>query len=87
MFEDNKGTDQTGHLHSLISTFLIRLLENIINDLASREISIFLLVSVAEQAGLNFALREILEICFLSQCPNWKTSSKCNSSKNKNNNG
>ena len=64
MFENNKGTDQTGHLHSLISTFLIRLLENIINELASREISIFLLVSVAEQAGLNLALWETPEIFF-----------------------
>ena len=46
---NSKGADPRGP----ICTFVIRLLENIISELASSEISIFQLVSVAEQAGLN----------------------------------
>ena len=46
-FATNKGADQPAHSRSLISAFVIRLLENIIYKLATREISIFLLVSVA----------------------------------------
>ena len=42
-------------LHSLISAFVIRLLESIVSRLATSGISIYLLVSVAEQAGLNLA--------------------------------
>ena len=49
----NKGTDQPTHSCSLISKFVIHLLESIISRLATSEISIFYLVSVAEQAGLN----------------------------------
>ena len=49
-FANNKGAD---HLRSLISTFIIRFLESIICKLATDENSIFQLVSVAEQAGLN----------------------------------
>ena len=40
-FVNNKGADQTLHLHSLISAFVIHLLENIISRLATCEISIF----------------------------------------------
>ena len=39
--ENNKGTDQRAHTRRLISTFVIRLLESVISQLASREISIF----------------------------------------------
>ena len=52
-FANNKGADQPAHPRSLISAFLIRLLESIISRLATSEISYFLLVSEAEQAGLN----------------------------------
>ena len=52
-FANNKGTDQTAHLHSLISAFVVRSLESITSRLATGEISIFLLVSVAEHAGLG----------------------------------
>ena len=45
---NNKGADQPAHLRSLINTFVIRLLESIISKLATRVISLFLLVSVAE---------------------------------------
>ena len=48
---NNKGADQPGHPHSLISTFVIRLLKSIISKLATSKISIFLLVSVAEETG------------------------------------
>ena len=40
-FANNKGTDQHAYLHSLISTFIIRLLESSISKLATDEISIF----------------------------------------------
>ena len=43
---------------SLISAFVIRLLESIISRLSTCEISIFYLVSGAEQAGLNLTLSE-----------------------------
>ena len=46
---NSKGTDLGGP----ICAFVIRLLESIISELASSEILIFQLVSVAEQAGLN----------------------------------
>ena len=50
-----EGTTQA-HLGSLISAFFIYVLEGNISKLATSEISIFYLVSVAEQAGLNLTL-------------------------------
>ena len=47
----NKGADQPAHPHILISAFFIR--KSIVVKLAPCKISIFKLVSVAEQAGLN----------------------------------
>ena len=55
-FANNKGADQCAHLHSLISTFVIRLLESIISKFDTSEISLFELFSVAEQTGLNLTL-------------------------------
>ena len=40
-FANNKGADQPAHPCSLISAFVIRLLESIISILATSEISIF----------------------------------------------
>ena len=40
-FANNKGADQPAHMRSLISTFVIHLLESIISRLALSEISIF----------------------------------------------
>ena len=40
-FANNKGADQSAHLRSLISTFVIRSLESIISKLATSEILIF----------------------------------------------
>ena len=38
-FANNKGADQPAHVHSLISTFVLHLLESIISILTTREIS------------------------------------------------
>ena len=40
-FANNKGADQPAHPRSLISDFVIPVLENIISRLATSEISIF----------------------------------------------
>ena len=45
-------------LRRLISTFVIHLLESTISKLASSEISIFYLVSVAEETGSSLAFSE-----------------------------
>ena len=55
---NNTGAEQPVHLHSLISAFVMRCLESIICKLATVEISIFQLVSVAEETGLKLALSE-----------------------------
>ena len=41
------------HTHSLISAFVIHLLESIISKLATTKFSIYFLVSVAEETGLS----------------------------------
>ena len=63
------GADQPAHLRSLISAFVIRFLENFICKLATGEISIFLIVSVAEENGLNLTLTETPKIDFLPTRP------------------
>ena len=55
-YANNKGADQPVHMHSLISTFVVRYLDSIIPLLAIAEISSIYLVSVAEQAGLSLSL-------------------------------
>ena len=60
-FANNTGTDQPAHLRSLISAFVIHFLESNIYTLATSTISIFYLVSVAEETGLNLALYETPE--------------------------
>ena len=57
------------HPRNLISTFVIRLLESIISRLAMSEISLFYIVSVAEQAGFNLFLSETLKTGFLESWP------------------
>ena len=52
VFANNKGADKPAHLGSLISTFVICLLESIISKLATSKVFIFLLVSVAVQKGV-----------------------------------
>ena len=68
-FVNNIGADQPVHPRSLISTFVFYFLESIISKLAMNEISIFLLVSVAEQAGLNLTLAETPKTGFLAVRP------------------
>ena len=58
VFANNKGADQSAHPRILISTFVIHSLESIISRLATSKISLFWLVSVADQAGLNLNLSE-----------------------------
>ena len=48
-FAINKGADQPAHPRILISVFVIRLLKRIISRLATSEISLFYLESVAEE--------------------------------------
>ena len=40
-FANNTGADQPAHSHSLISTFVIHVLESTISELATCEISFF----------------------------------------------
>ena len=68
-FANNKGADQPAHPHSLISAFAIKCLESIISRLATSEISIFYLVSLAEQAGLILTLSETPKTGFVASRP------------------
>ena len=68
-FANNKGADQPKLPRSLIRAFVIWLLESIISRLAMTEISIFMLVSVAQQDGLNITLSETLKTGFLVSLP------------------
>ena len=52
-FANNKGVDQPAHPRSLISAYVIHLLESSISKLATSKISLFYVVSVAEQAGFG----------------------------------
>ena len=70
-FPNNKGAVQPAHPRSLISAFVIRCLESIISRLATSVISIYLLVSVAWQAGLNLTLSETPKTDFVSSRPNY----------------
>ena len=65
-FANNTGADQPAHPRSLISAFFIRFWESIICKLASDEILIFLLVSVAEETGLKLALSDTPRTGFLA---------------------
>ena len=66
---NNTGADQPAHLRSLISTYVIRLLESIISRLATSEISIFWLVTVAEETGLKLTLSDTPKTGFLVTRP------------------
>ena len=61
MFVNKKGVYQPAHPHSLISFFVIHLLEIIISKLATSKISVFLPICVAEQAGLGKTRPETTE--------------------------
>ena len=57
------------HPCSLISTFVIRFLESTVHNLPTSEISIFQLVSVADETGLSLALSETPKTGFLATWP------------------
>ena len=59
--------DQPVHRRSLITDFVIRFVESIICKLATSEISIFWLVSVAEETGLKLALSETPKTVFVGK--------------------
>ena len=63
MHANNKGAGLYSYPRSLISAFIVRLLESIISKLASCKIS-FYLVSVAEQTGLGLTQPETRKIGF-----------------------
>ena len=52
-YVNNKGADQPAHLRSLISTFVVHCLNNIIPLVSISEISGLYLASVVGQAGLS----------------------------------
>ena len=66
-FANNKGADQPAHLRRLVSAFVIRFIESTISRLATSEISIFWLVSVAEETGLNLAFSETPKTGFVAR--------------------
>ena len=66
---NNKGADQPAHQRRLISAFVIRFLESLISKLATREISIFLLITVAEETGLKLPLSETRKTGYLATRP------------------
>ena len=68
-FANNKGADQPAHPRSLISVYVICLLKRIISRLATSEISLFYLVSVAEETGLSLALSETPKTDFVATRP------------------
>ena len=69
-FANNKGADQPAHLGSLISALVALLLESILSNLATSSISLFWLVSVAEETGLSVTLSETRRQVFSCQGPN-----------------
>ena len=59
-YANSKGADQSAHLHSLISTFVVRCLDSMICILAITKF----VGSVVEQAGLNLTWSKISEDIF-----------------------
>ena len=72
-FANNKGAYQPAYPCSLISVFVISLLESIISRLATSEILIFYLVTVAEETGLCVTLSETLKTGYLVTRPIFTT--------------
>ena len=66
-FANNKGADQPAHLRRPVSAFVIRFIESNIYRLATSDISIFWLVSVAEETGLSLALSETPKTGFVAR--------------------
>ena len=69
VFVINKGADQPVHPHSLISALIARLFERIISKLATIKISLFYLVSVAEETCLSLIFLETQKTGFVALRP------------------
>ena len=63
-FANNTGTDRLAHPRILFSAFVIRYMKRIVVQLASCEVLMFYLVSVAEYIGLKLALSETRKTFF-----------------------
>ena len=71
-YANNKGADQPAHPRSLISTFVVHILDSIIPLVSISKISRLQLASVAEQAGLSLTWSETPKTGFLVTCLNYK---------------
>ena len=67
---NNTDAEQPAHPRSLISVFVVRVVESIISKLATGEISIFYLVCVAEETGKSLAFSETPKTGFVASRPN-----------------
>ena len=67
---NNKGADQPAHWCSLIRALVICLLESI-SKLATRDMSLLYLFSVAEQAGLVMTRSETPKTGIVATRPKW----------------
>ena len=63
-YANNKGADQTVHMRSLISTFVVRCLDSIMPLVSISKISRLKLVAVAEQTGLSHTWSKMFEDTF-----------------------
>ena len=66
---NNTGVDHPAHPRSLISAFVIHLLERSIFKLASSKILIFQLVSEAQKTGLSLGFSETPKTGFVAMRP------------------
>ena len=65
-YVNKKGADQPAHPDSLISAFVILLFASTVSSLITNEISLFLLVAVAEETGLSLALSKTPKTSFVT---------------------
>ena len=63
-YANNKDADQPAHPHSLINTFVVHCLDNIMYILAICKVSRLELASVADQAGLSLTWSKISKDTF-----------------------
>ena len=63
-YANNKGADQTAHLRSLISAFVVCCLYSVMSLVSVIKISSLMVASIAEQASLSLTWSEIPEDMF-----------------------
>ena len=71
-FANNTDADKPAHPRSLISAFVILLLKSIIFRLTAGEISMFYLISVADEICFSLALSETRKTGFVTTRPNYE---------------